>query len=325
MLLALALVLAMGIGTTASAGSLADQGTIHMTIGTASIGGTNYPVGVALGKIWTNYIEDADIRAVAIATGGSPNNIELLRTNDIDAAVCRQIEANRARAGEDPYGEEMPWLVAITGGLFKDATQIVARTDAGIETIDDFRGKRIAVGAVGSGGEVDARETLAAYGLTYNDITAEYIEASQAIEMLEDGLIDGAVLGLAVGSASVQELMLTGKIRMLDISDEALENLQKVSPYLVRYDMAANIYPNQDYPVATVGSPADVIVARSDMSDEMAYELTKAVYDNAEEMIAVSSILSQFGPEMVLEEDEMLLPYHPGTKQYFVEQGWIEG
>ena len=196
--------------TTESKDQPASNEVRHMTIGTAGVGGMNYPIGMALAKIWNTNVPG--VKAAAIATNGSPHNIDLLRTNDIDAAVARAIESNKAINGIEPYPEKMPWISAITGGLFYDANQILALKSSGIKTIDDFRGKKIAVGPVGSGGEVDARDTLYAYGLSYDDINPQFIEASQAIEMMEDGLIDGAILGLTMGASAVAELMMSDKV-----------------------------------------------------------------------------------------------------------------
>ncbi|MDW7660999.1 MAG: TAXI family TRAP transporter solute-binding subunit [Bacillota bacterium] len=296
--------------------------TTHITIGTASVGGMNYPIGMALAQIWNGDVDGA--KAVAIATNGSPHNIDLLRTNDIEAAVCRAIEANRAISGEAPYPEAMPWIRAITGGLFLDANQIVALKDNGIETIYDFKGKKIAVGPVGSGGEVDARETLAAHGITYDDIQPQYIEASQAIEMLEDGLIDGAILGLTMGSSAIAELMLTGKTVILPIEDEAFEKLVIASPYMQRRTLPANVYPNQDYEVLTAGSPPDHIIVRAEMDEQLVYEMTKAIYENKEVLQDVANVMERFGESMIAEESDMLLEYHDGTRRYFKEMGWIK-
>lgn len=296
--------------------------TTHITIGTASVGGMNYPIGMALAQIWNGDVDGA--KAVAIATNGSPHNIDLLRTNDIEAAVARAIEANRAINGEAPYPEAMPWIRAITGGLFLDANQIVALKGKGIETIYDFKGKKIAVGPVGSGGEVDARETLAAHGITYNDIQPQYIEASQAIEMLEDGLIDGAILGLTMGSSAIAELMLTGKTVILPIDDEAFAKLVVASPYMQRRTLPANIYPNQDYEVLTAGSPPDHIIVRAEMDEQLVYEMTKAIYENKEVLQGVASVMERFGEVMIAEESDMLLEYHDGTRRYFKEMGWIK-
>ncbi len=294
---------------------------IHVTIGTAGVGGMNYPIGMALAQIWNGNIPN--MRAVAIATNGSPHNIDLLRTGEAEAAVCRAIEADLARRGVEPYPEEMPWLVAVTGGLFYDATQVVARNDSGIETIYDFEGKRIAVGPAGSGGEVDARQILEAHGLSYDDISPQYVEATQAVEMMQNGLVDGAIFGLTMGNAAIAELMLGGDTVILPIDDDAFAAWKAISPYYERRTLPANVYPNQDYEVITAGSPPDNIVTTLEMPEDLVYEMTKSIYENIETMQEVAAVMEQFTPELVAEEEDMLLPYHPGAKRYFVEQGWI--
>ncbi|TFG81964.1 MAG: TAXI family TRAP transporter solute-binding subunit [Spirochaetales bacterium] len=294
----------------------------HITMGTAGVGGTNYPTGIAMSALWNANIPG--IKAVAIATNGSPHNIDLLRTNDADVAQCRSLEAYRAFNGISPYPEKMPWLRSLTGGLFSDVFQVVATKASGIKSIADFRGKRIAVGPVGSGGEVDARETLAAYGLTYNDVKASFVEFAQGIEMIDDGLVDGGIIGVALGAAGMQELMLGGKVIILPITDDALKALKKVNEFYIRRNIPADIYPNQNYTVATVGTPPDVVIVREEMDADLVYKMTKTLYSNLPAIHAVSALLTQFTKDLVLPEDQMLIPYHEGAKKYFKEMGWLK-
>lgn len=294
----------------------------HITMGTAGVGGTNYPTGIAMSALWNANIPG--IKSVAIATNGSPHNIDLLRTKDADVAVCRSLEAYRALNGVQPYPEKMPWMRSLTGGLFSDVFQVVATKESGIKSIDDFRGKRIVVGPVGSGGEVDARETLAAYGLTYDDVKPSFVEFAQGIEMMQDGLVDAGIIGVALGAAAMQELMLEGKVVMLPISDAALAKLKEKNEFFIRRVIPANIYPNQDYTVATVGTPPDIIIVREDMEADLVYKMTKTLYENLPAVHAVSALLTQFTKDLVLPDDQMLVPYHPGARKYFVEQGWLK-
>ncbi len=294
----------------------------QMSMGTAGVSGSNYPTGIAMAQVWNQNI--ANIKVVAIATGGSPNNIDLLRTNDIDVAMCRSLEAYRATNGVAPYPEKMPWLRALTGGLFSDVFQVVASKSSGIKSIADFKGKRIAVGPVGSGGEVDARETLAAYGLTYKDMKVSFVEYTQGIEMLQDGQVDGGILGLALGASGMSELMLDNKTVILPITEQALANLRKSNPNYGRRVIPADTYPNQPKAIETVGTPPDIIIVRSDLDEQLAYQMTKALYENLKTLNQVTSLMRQFGPSLVLPEDQMLIPYHPGAKRYFVEQGWLK-
>jgi len=129
---------------------------------------------------------------------------------------------------------------------------------SGITSVADFKGKRIAVGPDGSGGEVDARETLAAYGLTYKDMKVSFVEYTPGVEMLQDDEVDGAILGLALGASGMTELILDNKTNILPITDAALANLK------------------------------------------------------------------QFTKDLVLSDDQMLIPYLPAARKYFVEQGWLK-
>ncbi len=294
----------------------------QLTMGTAGVSGSNYPTGIAMCQIWNKNVPG--VKAVAIATNGSPHNIDLLRTNDADVAMCRSLEAYRATNGVAPYPEKMPWLRALTGGLFSDVFQVVALKSSGIKSIADFKGKRIAVGPIGSGGEVDARETLAAYGLTYKDMKVNFVEYTQGIEMLDDGQVDAAILGLALGAAGMTELMLGNKVDMLPITDAALANARKSNPFYGRRVIPANTYPNQNYPVPTIGTPPDIIIVRAELDETLAYNMTKALYENQASLNSVTSLMKQFGPALVLPEDQMLIPYHAGSKKYFVEKGWLK-
>ena len=294
----------------------------QLTMGTAGVSGSNYPTGIAMCQLWNQNIPS--IKAVAIATNGSPHNIDLLRTNDADVAMCRSLEAYRATNGTKPYPEKMPWLRSLTGGLFSDVFQVVALKSSGIKSVADFKGKRIAVGPIGSGGEVDARETLAAYGLTYKDMKVSFVEYTQGIEMLQDGQADGAILGLALGAAGMTELMLDNKVVMIPITDAALANARKANPFYGRRVIPANTYPNQNYEVPTIGTPPDIIIVRAEMDNELVYQMTKVLYENVETMNKVTALMRQFGKGLVLPDDQMLIPYHPGARKYFVEQGWLK-
>ncbi len=296
----------------------------HITMGTAGVGGMNYPVGIAMAKIWNADIKD--MKAVAIATAGAVQNIDMLRTKDIEVAVCRAVEAYRATNGIEKYKEKLPWIRALSGGVMFDAKQVLALKGAGITSVSDFKGKRVAVGPVGSGGEADAREILAAYGLTYQDITPEYVEAGQAVEMMQDGIIQGAILGLTPGASAVSELMITGKVALLPLSDEAFENLKKGNPFIQRRTLPAGAYPNQDYEVVTAGDPADLIICREELPEDLVYEMTKALYQpkNTEQVRAVAAAVRQFGPDLVEAPDKMMIPYHPGALRYFKEAGLIK-
>ncbi len=292
---------------------------IFVTIGTAGIGGTFYPLGMAMATLWNKDIPN--MKAVAIASAGSPQNVDMLRTQDIEVAVCRSTEAYNAMNALESYKEKQTYIRALTGGLYYDCTQILAVNDKGIESIADFKGRRIAVGSIGSGGESDARNMLAAYGMTYDDITPEYIELAQAVDMMKDGLIDGAILGITLGSSAINELMMTGKVKLLDIDDAAINKLRENEFWIEDRNIPKNVYQNQDYEVKSFGRPPDIIICREEMDEELAYQLCKSMYEGKAAIHEVAQILTQFGTDMLSSEEDALIPYHPGALRYFKEIG----
>jgi len=124
MIFAAALILCLSFGTVPAMAK-----TIHVTVGTASVGGMNYPLGIAMATLWNSNIKD--VKAVAIATGGAVQNIDMLRTKDSEVAVCRAVEANRAFTGIEKYKEKMTWIRSLTGGMMFDAKQVVATNISG--------------------------------------------------------------------------------------------------------------------------------------------------------------------------------------------------
>ncbi|MGI6130242.1 MAG: TAXI family TRAP transporter solute-binding subunit, partial [bacterium] len=97
--------------------------------------------------------------------------------------------------------------------------------------------------------------------------------------------------------------------------------LKEINEFVQRRTLPANVYPNQDYEVITAGDPADLIIVREELPEDLVYEMTKALYEDVEQVRSVAPAVEQFGPDIVEPEDQMLIPYHPGTLKYFKEVG----
>lgn len=308
-------------GGTADKAAEAPRETIHISIGTASVGGAFYPIGIELAKIWNE--AGINVKAVAQATAGSPQNIQLLREKDIQAAIIRDEECRKAIQGIDVYqGNAAPWLRTLFP-LPTTGSEIFALKDKGIDTIADFKGKRVAVGPIGSGGEADAKEFLALYGLTYDDIKPEYVEATQAAEMMKDGHVDAAFLGLTGGSAVARELMMTGKVKLIPIEDHKLDEYIAKYPQYSKRIIEPNFYPNQDYEVLTRGGVPDLLAVREDMPEELAYNLTKAVAENTKKFQQAHSMVANWTPEVVAKVNTFT-ELHPGALKYWKEAGILK-
>lgn len=291
--------------------------TIHLTIGTASVGGAYYPIGMQLAKLWNDKVSGA--KAVAQATAGSPQNIELLGTKELQVAVVRGQECYRAYNGIEKYeGRKAPYLRALVP-LYYSGLQVMALKDSGIDSIADFKGRKVAVGPMGSGGDADSREALALYGMTYDDIKPEFVDAAQAVEMMKDGQIDAAFLGLTIGASAVAELMMTGKVKLLSIEEEKLQEFLKDHPMYSKFVIDAGTYPNQDYPVITHAGLPTILGTHEDMDEETAYNLVKAMYENPDTVREAHAAMAKWRPELAAMDVQ--IPYHPGAEKFWKEVG----
>lgn len=294
--------------------------TTYITIGTASIGGAFYPIGMGMAKLWNDKV--SDVKAVAQATAGSPQNVELLRTGELQVSVVRGQTCYEAFHGLGRYKEltqaKATYLRALVP-LYYSGTQIAVLKNSGIDSVADFRGKKIAVGPIGSGGDADSRRLLGLYGMTYDDIKPEFIEASQAVDMMKDGMIQGSVLGLTIGSASITELMMTGRVKLISIGEDKLEGYFKEHPTAQKYVIDAGTYPNQDYDVITYCHLPIILGTNEDMDEETAYNLVKAMYENPDKVKESHSILAKWKPELAAMN--VFIPYHSGAEKFWKEVG----
>lgn len=291
--------------------------TIHLTIGTASVGGAWYPIGMQLAKLWNDKVPGA--KAVPQATAGSPQNIELLRNGEIQLCLNRSKEVFEAYNGIGKYEGKKATFLRVLVPLYCSGKEVLALKDSGIESIADFRGKKIAVGPIGSGGYADALEYLTLYGMTFDDIKPEFVEAGQAVDMMKDGMIQGAFLGLTTGSSSVIELMMTGRVKLLLFEEDKLQELFKDNPTYSRFVIEAGTYPNQDYDVITHIAGMDIVATHENMDEETAYNLVKAMYENPDAVREAHAILAQWKPELVA--TDLPIPYHPGAEKFWKEVG----
>lgn len=291
--------------------------TIHLTIGTASIGGAWYPIGMQLAKLWNDKVPG--VKAVPQATAGSPQNIELLRTGEIQVCLNRSKEVYEAYNAIGKYEGRKDTFLRILVPLYCNGKEVLALKDSGIESIADFRGKKIAVGPIGSGGYADAIEYLTLYGMTFDDIKPEFVEAGQAVDMMKDGMIKGAFLGLTTGSSSVIELMMTGRVKLLSFEEDKLQELFKDNPLYSRFVIEAGTYPNQDYDVITHIGGMDIVATNENMDEETAYNLVKAMYENPDTVREAHAILAKWEPELAAMD--LPIPYHPGAEKFWKEMG----
>jgi len=308
-ILAVVLCLAMVFGLTACGGSGA------MTMGTGGTAGTYYAYGGILG----NQIKtSAGITVNVVSTDGSKANILGIDAGNYQLATVQSDVMAYAAAGTRSFESEGALdSFRVIGGLYAEALQLVTM-DPEIKSVADLKGKKVSIGAAGSGVYFNAMDVLAAAGLTEADIIPQYQSFGDSADALKDRKIDAAFIVAGAPTPAIQELCTSATAYLVPIDGDIAAKLMASSPYYTTYKVPAGTYNGQTSDVTTVTVKATLIVSTS-ASEDAVYNVTKAIFDNIDTITAAHAK----GAELSLQNatDGMTAPFHAGAAKYFKEKG----
>ncbi|RRJ82808.1 TAXI family TRAP transporter solute-binding subunit [Aestuariirhabdus litorea] len=289
-------------------------------IATGNVGGTYYPVGVAMGKLFSDKLPN--VLSSAMSTGGSVDNIGLLRSQEAQIAILSAKVTHDAYNGADQF-ESKPFnkLRAITGMWPSLQHVVVSRS---IKSFDDLKGKKFVVGAARSGTEVDAHAVLTAANLFYRkedgaqlNIEPVYVNYGEAVDLMKNEQVAGGLFDAAPPGAAISELLASGDFHILQPSAEHSSKLIEANPLYSNYVVKAGTYPNQENDLTLSGYPA-VLVTSTDVSEELAYALTKTLFTSLPRMHKAHKATQFIHPDTAMKG--ISIEFHPGVVKYFNEQ-----
>lgn len=289
-----------------------------INIGTGSTGGTYYPVGAGMAKVWTNAIPG--MKANAQSTGGTAQNLALLAKGEAEVIFADGLYYF-AYAGKGMFeGKPMNRLRGLVP-LYAEPIHFLVAKGSKIKTIADLKGKRVSVGAVGSGTEVTVRTLLKVAGLNPDkDIKPENLGLSDTAGAFADKNIDAALTVGALGIAGVVEITTLGTAEFRDIPADIIKKLGKELPYYLPFDIPANTYKDQTKPVKAMAS-WNVLITSTAVSNDDAYKMTKALYEHKQDILNISTKLASMSPENL---KYIQVPLHTGAMKYYKEIGAIK-
>ncbi len=305
-LLAIALVFALA----------ACGGSTTMTMGTGSPTGTYYAYGGIIGQYIKN---NAGITVNAVSTGGSKDNIQGIDAGDYQLGTVQSDVMDYAWKGTRSFEADGKIDTFRTvAGLYAEAVQLVT-TNEDVKSVADLKGKKVSIGAPGSGVYFNAMDVLAAAGLTEKDIKPQYQNFDESADALKNGQIDAAFIVAGAPTPAITELCMTNsKARIVPVDGAVADKLMKENTFYSVYKVPANTYTNQKEDVLTVTVKATLIVD-ANASEEDVYNLTAAIFENKD---AIAKEHAK-GAELSLENatDGMTVPFHAGAAKYFKEKG----
>lgn len=310
-----------------AAGSVsAVEAVQFVRIGTASVGGTFYPIGNAIAQLLNRELGSEGIRATASATGGSAANIISLDRRELELGIAQGATVAEALTGTGAFeGRPINTFRAITIINASVAT-IMVKDDPSIQSVGDLRGKRIAVGPVGGGIEVNSRKVLAAYGIGDGDFRPEHTSTGEALDMMKLGQADAMIYFTDLATATVTEVLRRGRVKLLGLEPDKIEWLLARNPELVATEIPANTYPGQLETLPSVGG-VNLLLTHDGVDEELVYNITKLIFNNLEFLRERHFSFQDTSHELaiatrLLTDGGLLL--HPGAERYYREVGVIQ-
>ena len=288
----------------------------QLSIATGGTGGVYYPMGGGLAEIINTHIEGYS--ATAEVTGASVENMGLIATGDADVAIALADTVAQAYSGTGRFeGQQLP-MVRSLASLYANMVHIVALESSGITTLEDLRGMRVSIGAPGSGTEVNTAAILEANGITYDDIEEQRLNFNETADALANGDIDAGFWSVGAPTSSILNLATTQDIVIIALTEDQLAASMGADETFAITTLEGGTYTGVDEDISVLGIP-NVLTVSSEMSDDLAYAITSAMFENIAELQAVHPAANQTTVEFTLNATPV--PLHPGAIRYYEETG----
>ena len=320
--LALILALMMALSLVACGSAPADGGDgntpapAKLRFVTGGESGTYYAFGSVIAQHATN---NAGVDVVGLVGNGSQSNVMELLDGNAELAFCQSDVMAYAYEGTNLFAEVGAIdCFSTVAALYMEQVQIVT-LDPEIKTVADLAGKKVSIGAAGSGVYFNAIDILGVYGLTEADIVPTYQGFGDSANALKDGQIDAAFVVAGAPTTAITDLATTKDVHLVALDDEHVAKLLETSPYYAKNVISADTYTGLDGDVTTVAVGA-VVLAANTVSEDAVYALCADIFDNAADLV---SSHAKYG-ELSLEYGASIasVPYHPGAAKYFAEKGF---
>lgn len=276
-------------------------------------GGSWYPLGGAIQGIIEKTLPGTSVQ---VTPGAGISNVLGVQGGKADLGFGNGVSTVDGVAGREPFKEKMTNVCQI-GTLYFQYFHMVALADSGIKSPADLKGKALSTQQKGNTGEQMTREVLQVYGQNYGTLSkVNHGSYNDSVAQLKDNQAQVFTLITTVPAASVMDLASARDIRVLEVSDDKLRELQKMNAGYDKRIIKAGSYPKQDKDVQTIGTWTHLI-ARCDLPEDAVYKITKALVENIDNLGGVvSAVKGLTAKDMAT---DIGVPYHPGALKYYKE------
>ncbi|MFC6855469.1 TAXI family TRAP transporter solute-binding subunit [Marivibrio halodurans] len=292
-----------------------------ITIGTGGQTGVYYQVGGAVCKLVNRGTAEHDIKCTH-TTGGSVDNINGIRNGDLDFGVAQSDWQYHAYNGtrDDVFPDGAFEELRAVFSVHPEPFTVVARADSGITTFEDLKGKRVNVGNPGSGQRATMEVVMDKMGWTMDDFAlASELKSAEQSAALCDNKIDAFVFVVGHPAGSIEEAATTCDVTFATVKNDAIDELVANNPFYAYATIPAGMYRGQDEDVTVFGVGA-TFVSSTNTSDDVVYEVVKAVFENFDRFRRLHPAFANLQKDKMI-KDNLSAPLHEGAKKYYQEAG----
>ena len=312
---------AFGIALVCSlGGACSPDGSVqHLTIATGGTGGIYFPLGGTIARIYTESLPG--INASAQSTAGSLFNCGAVERGQADigftmADVAYQAYHHGTEVQPEPY-QRLRAMVP----FYDNVVQLVTYRDSPIQTVADLQGRRVGVGAPGSGTEFNARRVLEAYGLDYDDLQADYLSFAEIVQQLKNQTIDAGFVNASYPVSAIMDLDASVGVKLVPIDRQKADVVRGLDPNYFPALLPGGTYQSIPDDVPTIGV-SNLLVVREGLSEDLVYDLTRLLFERQSELEATHQAAGRLSLERWR---DVTIPLHPGAERFFREQEADEG
>lgn len=293
-----------------------------VTIGTGGVTGVYYAAGGAICRLMNKDKAKHGMRCSVESTGGSVYNINTIKAGELDFGVAQSDVAYNAMKGENQFkGAAFAELRSVFS-IHPEPLVVLARKDAKIVSLADFKGKRFNIGNPGSGQRATMEVLLAAMGMKMSDFSlVSEMKADEHGPALCDNKIDGFAYVVGNPSANIQDPTTTCGAQLVNVIGPAVDKLVKTYPYYAAVTIPGGMYAANPNPTNTYGVVA-AFVTSSKVSNDVVYTMVKAVFENLDDFKKLHPAFAHLDPKEMI-KNGLSAPLHDGAVQYYKEKGWM--
>ena len=326
---------AAAVATALAAGAAGAQDMQFFRIATGGTAGTYFPIGGLIANAISNPPGSRacdeggscgvpGLVATAVASNGSVANVNGIAGGSLESGFSQSDVAYWAHSGTGIFADKGAVdKVRAIANLYPESIHLVARADAGINSVADLKGKKVSLDEPGSGTLVDARLILEAYGLSESDVEAEFLKPNQAADLMRDNNMDAFFFVGGFPAGAITELATSLPITLVPITGSEAEGLLGKYEFFAKHVVPAGTYQGVDADTETVSVGAQWITS-TDQPDDLVYEITKALWNKNSRALLDSGHAK--GKSITVETalDGVGIPLHPGAERYYKEAGVLK-